>query len=813
MSQHNNNAVGKTDLIFQEFRLYIEGVQVPFIGISVSSGIGNFPTATIEIPPQAGLVDITRYYQPKVYVSFMDPNTGDECTLFNGLIAALNYTKSAQSPGNTSIVFQCVHRLTLTQNITLDFSGFAGENGGYVTNPNQSNAAIDHLMFNSFWSIAAALTGVDAKMIGGTTEVNLANTVAGTADIHGIPQKLKDYKDRLIGFPGVFLNIWNQLKKKSYQNNAYYESMVKLYIPLMEYGLRFFERIGGHYLIESKLDGDKQDPCLEESTGAILVPPGMKMYMRNAVQAEIAIRLVQQNTNFSGELTDVYKLFYNYMASIEYDVVTLTSPANVPKDPVIGDINDNMSLETIVKPQLPFYYSPICNVILPNMFTNISITQDEMNIPSRITVTNDLLPGNTGTGFGTHFRAPASIREAIAEGARELNIDNPESTSFQYDLATTTAGANTKVGKYEFGRGIKHVNLLMPNWLAFLSSSKEYTEKLDREAPPQPGTPEYDDMVLLRDAWNYRYAATPVVDRTLNKVKYILLDETKAALNPWSLESNIPAYQRLMFAAADYKYTTMVAQSKAGSLTCIFNPYIVPGYPMDIIDPSPVQPSFHAYCVGVTHSIGARSISTSVNFVSAISYTELANYYLQFIHPWLQTTLRTTSKFNDAQGYTVYTSSIINNTPARLIADDFYRQVFAVAAAAPEQIYNFDDGLPMPLKLVVPGAALDQGSTASMLDVNGGELNPNLSAEGNLALVYRPIETRQMLEEQFDLKFIEMKPANYNATVVQYTDSVLSSSQLLEPGQSQFLQYDPKDQLSKQELSDIAAATAPIPGV
>lgn len=803
MATSQSNA-GKTDLIFQEFRLYIEGVQVPFIGLSVSSGIGNFPTATIEIPPQAGLIDIARYYQPKVYISFIDPNTGDECTLFNGLIAANNYSKSSQSPGSTSIVFQCVHRLSLLQQITLDFSGFSGENGGYVTNPNQNNAAIDHLMFNSFWSIAAALTGVDTKKIGGVSEVNLENTTADTADIHAIPEHLKDNAKRLVGFPGVFLNLWNQLKKKSYQNNIYYESMVKLYIPLVEYGLKFFDRMSGHYIIENKLDGDKQDPCIEESTGPILVPPGMKMYMRNAVQAEIAIRLIQQNTNFSGELTDVYKLFYNYMASIEYDIVTLTSPGNVPKDPIDGFIADSMSLETIVKPQLPFYYSPICNVILPNMFSSINISQDEASIPSRITVTNDLLPGNTGTGFGTHFRAPASIREAIAEGARELNIDVPEETNFQYDLAVTTSGANTKVGKYEYGRGIKHENLLMPNWLAFLSTSKDWTQALDRQEPPQPGTPEYDDMALLRDAWNYRYASTTVIDRATNKIKYILQDNTKAALNPWSNESNIPAYQRLLFAAADYKYTTMVAQSKAGSISTIFNPYIVPGYPMDIIDPSPVQPSFHAYCVGVTHSIGSRSISTSINFVSAISYTELANYYLQFIHPWLQTTLRTTSKFNDNEGYIVYTSSIVNNTPARLIADDFYRQTLSVASAAPEQLYNFNDGLPMPLKVVLPGMALDQGPSGSQQDINGGELNPNLTAQGNLAIVYRPIETRQMLEEQFDLKFVEMKPSNYNATVVQYTDSVLTSSQLLEPGQSQFLTYDPKNQLSKQEIIDLS---------
>ena len=89
-----SSQTSRTDVVFQEIRLYIEGVQVPFISISITSTVGSLPTATIQIPPQSGLMDIIRYYQPKVHIFYIDPITGEECILFNGLLATVLYCSS-----------------------------------------------------------------------------------------------------------------------------------------------------------------------------------------------------------------------------------------------------------------------------------------------------------------------------------------------------------------------------------------------------------------------------------------------------------------------------------------------------------------------------------------------------------------------------------------------------------------------------------------------------------------------------------------------------------------------------------------------
>ena len=119
----------------------------------------------------------------------------------------------------------------------------------------------------------------------------------------------------------------------------------------------------------------------------------------------------------------------------------------------------------------------------------------------------------------------------------------------------------------------------------------------------------------------------------------------------------------MLFSTSDYDYTKEVSTSKSGVVECLFNPYIVPGYPMDIIDKSPNKPSFHALCASVTHSITSRSIGTTVSFMSATTYTELSNYFGQPAPPWLQTGLKI---INVKRGATVSSNTDIplQNQPA-----------------------------------------------------------------------------------------------------------------------------------------------------
>ncbi len=75
--------------------------------------------------------------------------------------------------------------------------------------------------------------------------------------------------------------------------------------------------------------------------------------------------------------------------------------------------------------------------------------------------------------------------------------------------------------------------------------------------------------------------------------------------------------------------------------------------------------------------------------------------------------------------------------------------------------------------------------SASSTDVD----NPHYSGEGNLNLIYRPIETKAQIEERQGIKFIDMKVENYNPVVFSYLEPSIAEDKLLEPGQSMFLDY------------------------
>jgi hypothetical protein len=675
MSQSNIPPQSRTDVLYQEVKLYIEGIQVPFMAISVTSAIGAIPQATISIPPQVGLMEITRFYNPKVHIFYVDPIDGEEKLLFSGVVVSNSYTKSND---DASITFQCQHRYIFMNEFLMDFSGWTQE----LTNQTAaSEQATKSPAMSSKYALALAMTGLfkDPSLRGNYVEVSQAN-VAADANLLAVglspncspaitPADLQGFENRLQGMPGILVNMWQQLKHFAYKQPEQNELMLQLYIPLIEDGLQFFKRLGGHVYIEEKIEQDRINPCPDKPSPEArnkprIVAPSMRVFLRSAIQADLGVELISSLMQFSGELADLLSIYIKFLMGFDYEMIFLTSPAEVPQDPIFDvdgrlssgivktDAEATYALDAIVKPQLPYYYSPICNVLYPNMVRSVSIAQDDYNIPTRINIKNNELPGATG-GPNTNYRAPASIREAIAgfagttkkepvdtstsngtpvtnpdlvkTGTRdmfEMVVDVKGNTveNLTQNLQSTLGSAHSRVGLFEQGRGVKFEKLLMPKWLSFYSAS------MFKETRGQDGWPSIDDtdnyqaIKDLAEGWATRYG------------------EGKAALNPWEPASGLKAYQRLLIAAADYQYAQAVARSRAGTVESIFNPYIIPGYPMDILDDTPNHPSFHAYCTSVTHTITASSISTSISFVSAMTYTELANYYMPGSHPWLQVT-------------------------------------------------------------------------------------------------------------------------------------------------------------------------------
>lgn len=769
MTTSNTKRIGATDVIFQSFKLYIEGVQVPFINMVVSQGIGTLPSATIQVPVQAGLMDIARFYRPKIHIFYTDRVTSQvnkstdktaDKVLFIGYITSVDYMKSVEGPGQASIIFNCVHKNHIISKALIDYTGWLETR----TEAQGTSAANKADNSNSGAAILEALNGIGGGL-NKAKEITLDNP---KGDSNVLPEKWAKYINRFVGMPGIVINYWNQLKRSAYTSGTkeVSEGWLKMYQPLIEDGLLFFDRLGGHYSIEKDIENSRMQPC--NSSAQVLVPPSNRLFLTSAVQAQMAVDLLRTYLQTSGEITDLFSILQSIYEHIEYEIITLSSPAEAPLIPQGLDQKDNSlspsevlkqyetstkdttsALETIIKPKTPFYYSPSCNVFLPGMYTGINVSYDEDSIPTRIDLKN---VEQRGSNYDTHFRAPASVRSAIAKKSNNV-----------YDLLGSEGPSRGAVGKYEQGRGVEVEYLIMPPWLANLSQS-QFQGGLNSEVfPDETKDPEnFAALNMLAAGWKKRFPK-----------------EEDQVMNPYSKDSKIPPHHRLLFAATDYYYSRVFARSKSGSISCPFNPYPVPGYPMDILEKNPNLPSFHGMCTSVTHNISARSISTTVHFTAANTYSELANYYIPFVHPYLQVVL----------GLAENPTLVNNSKEAKELADGYYYTTLGIKSVAPEDMYSFSSGLPKPLKKDVSGKLIE-GSTSQKTDSNGGELNPYLSYEGNLFLVSRPIESKQDLESRFKIKFIDLTPANYSTTAITYTPSTLTDESKLEIGASQFLTYN-----------------------
>lgn len=779
--------------------------------MSITSGYGGLPSANITVPAQAGLMDIARFYSPKVHVFFsdriLDYNEKDpddikrqDRLLFSGVISQVAYTKNKNIGANVGISFSCTHRYSLLDELLIDYTGWLNKES---TDSNPSESAVMGDNANSPMAVIEALSGILRKQDSSLPidkQVISENNPEGSTST--LPNEYSTIYNRIIGMPGVIYNYWAQLKRSAFNRalrqgkKMFSESFVKMYQPLVEDGLMFLDRVAGHFPIEAMIQNDmyRVEPCPKTNNrlDKILIPPGNQVFLSSSVQAEMAYSNISNFLQASGEVTTIYGIFAQFYDSIDYDLLTLTSPAEafIPVEEGEEPGKTRFPVDTIVKPKIPFYFSPTCNVLFPGMYHSVNVMYDEMNMPTRINIKNIEGPG--GENNRTSFRAPHSVRAAIAEKAAGRNGEGGFEDGTKYNLSSTLGSSWGAIGRYEQGRGIKQQNSHMPRWLSLFSKStfgatQQVTDE-NPDATTEPG--KVEALKQLAAGWAKRYPGPYY-----------------KPLNPYEIENtDINAHHRLLFTAADYSFTQSFARSKVGSVDGPFNPFIVPGYPMDILEQNPLYPSFHAMCTNVTHTITAESVSTNIQFAGAMTYSELANYYIPFSSPMVQVALKLadnpTLMGHDRKSETVKTG------------DAFYKYTLGVTCATPSDLLDTNTMKLKPKAWNDDGDGWTEGDSVSRRGKNGGELNPMLSFEGNLSMVYRPIESRYDIEQRFGHKFIDMTPANYSPNVMRYKDERLTEETKYEIGQNPYLTYNTyfgkeikKGEVTSNASGDATAAT------
>ena len=814
--------LNNTDLVAPVIKLYLEGVEVRFESIQINQTYRQKPTADIQIPPESGLLDIIRGYEPKVHIFYEDANYGGLRLLFWGRAVASSYSRS-RGAGSTSISFHCEHKNTLLNQMTLDYTGWASPLNDVKTDNNSAQNMAKPAAFNSTAMIIEALAGISGVATAAQT-LSQTNPAVKDAPVDKLDQSLAALEERLQGMPGVAISLWNQIKKEAMKDPQGNMALTKMYIPLIEEGLSYFKRMSGHTLIEGRMQTDKRPYCHQgtKEEKVIMTPPCFQTPLISATQRTTAVQYLSSQIGFSGELTSFEALLSMFYEGAQYDLITLASPAEVPVKP--GNFTERvteaglekMAIETIVKPRVPFYFTPVCNVLLPRMYSSLQINQDESSMPTRLAATHDSYPGQSGnTGLGINFRAPHSVREAIAYNALLKGVTSTGARETEVNLGATKALSYSMPGKYEQGLGIRPSRLVLPWWLALLSADRtSQGPRGNQEEYPPKGTREYSEMMALTAEWKNRYGVN-IIEK--DGVLTVNSNGGKNGLNPFDPNNkSVQPFERMMFSMIDYEYSKLMAGTRSGFVEAVFNPYVIPGYPIDIIDESPNHPSFHGFCSSVTHSFTPSSMYTSIGVVAMSTYAELSNYYIPPLPPFLSTALSLVnaevdepaleeSSYGDSSPFTSPRSTLIQNPVAKAAADKFYQQVLGVGCVAPDDLIHMSSGRAYPVArlsgVLVPKVLPGAQNLPNTHPHNFARQDDDYySTVGNLRLVRRPIESKSSIEDKFGLKFIDLNPLLYNVSYANYVNPKLASNFFLEPGASLFLDYQEVQDFIRLEL-------------
>jgi len=108
-----------------------------------------------------------------------------------------------------------------------------------------------------------------------------------------------------------------------------------------------------------------------------MIPPSNTLYIQTAIQTAITVASLENFLSASGEITNLMAVFSSFYESIDYEMITLACPAEVPlygqeassvaskvklsKVAKANTTTETSAIETIIKPKTPFYFSPTCN--------------------------------------------------------------------------------------------------------------------------------------------------------------------------------------------------------------------------------------------------------------------------------------------------------------------------------------------------------------------------------------------------------------------------------------------------------------------
>jgi len=594
------------------FLVYLNGIEIPAQSVSVSMGLWVIPTATIEVAPDVELQRLGAEDRVQVAIFYLDYDytaqmglPPDFRLLFEGEIVGWSYVNSATM---RAMRFQCVNYMRMLDDL---YTFFMTSLEDYVQGATSKSV------------LAGSVMGVSG--FGPTFPASLLLEGLGIRQTNTIRRPFDLIENVLRTCTGV-------------AEQQEFASVVatNFFSPLMR-RIGFIDRFVPSPMIE--IEPLRSDDVING------VFPILK-YVRYQECIDTFKRRMEQMSNNSvwGILRDLFSKLYYEVAMIttapcsqvlfDTNVIKgvrgeILGPADFGKAEAGKDVlsqfratTPNRILNYVTKPQWLFGVPPACNVIYPSMITHFALDENYADQPTRVYVNDTWVINHLSTSPLAQMLMPDAGYPPQVE-IELLRRRGMAGNSAQPALNSK----NFLVWPEEFFKGPKIVEEALPEWFRFLM---EAALKNDPQVTPTKTTYENDPLSTANKAPK---PPDPKDGQLTEGTTESFLDQYFAHQQT---EHGAPANQSasykkclwLMEIYARYEYGRQRAAHRNGSVSMVFNPYVVPNFPVVVFDNVTTGNHIVGYAAQVTHNLSVRGgNSTQVTFTHA----QLLDEYLHGI--------------------------------------------------------------------------------------------------------------------------------------------------------------------------------------
>jgi len=574
--------------------VYINGLEIPVMGVDVTYGVWQIPTASLKMVPHPMLQRLGSEDRLHVVIFYKDDHMQGAVPQFRllGEFEVVGWTYQ-NSPNGRVLQLDCVSPIQIFKQLHVFYMSSMNDIVGGL-GPTGSAEGVTQA--KPFYPASLFLEGL--FRVGGET------AVVGDTSASGTEESSDDFIKRPIDFVlNVFRSILLPVDVSEGSETSPDISTQADHLPrdaTSVPGKNFFARWALRTKFHSRWcalpmfedtnpvpktawrnEGESSPTDVEdaEAIGNLCFP------LVKAVQDYHVIEALQQHIGASvgnsGSIWDLLKMVYSQML-MEIAMIPCPPSGAVQKKTGYlkaggGTTDDEFySIRSFfVKPSCYFGIPPICNVIFPSMVQNFTFQETYITQPTRVYL---------GETFLSHMLDPDSRLGGLTP--QLLTTGFPPVVKNRMQQSITAPDVNNKnflVQPEELYKGPVSKRMSAPPWLYLLEQSSK-GEGGAAGAQPSEDAPE---------------------DPEVNTGLGALFDKY-----------------------AEYEYYRARFAERQGGVSMPFNPYILPGFPTVVYDEEASGFDVMAYVMSITHSMsaerGSPHVSTQANLGFIRTLTEVA---------------------------------------------------------------------------------------------------------------------------------------------------------------------------------------------